>query len=57
MTDNPSIAARLDRTADTWAGVWIVEDIQMIAQGVKDGSSVDGTLGVVGAPAWTGLLW
>ncbi|MBL7260588.1 WXG100 family type VII secretion target [Paractinoplanes lichenicola] len=31
-----------------WAGVWIAEDIELIASGVRDGSWVDGTLGVVG---------
>jgi uncharacterized protein YukE len=35
--------------AEPWAGVWIAEDIDVIAQGVRSGSWVDGTLGVVGA--------
>ena len=37
------------QTAEPWAGVWIAEDIELIAQGVRNGSWVDGTLGVVGA--------
>ncbi|MEV7629157.1 WXG100 family type VII secretion target [Actinoplanes sp. NPDC089786] len=32
-----------------WAGVWIAEDIELIARGVRDGSWVDGTIGVVSA--------
>jgi hypothetical protein len=32
-----------------WAGVWIAEDIELIAHGVRSGSWVDGTLGVAGA--------
>jgi uncharacterized protein YukE len=49
VTVNPLVAGRVDQPKDAWAGVWIVEDIQLIAQGVKNGSWVDGTLGVVSA--------
>jgi uncharacterized protein YukE len=35
-------------SADRWTGVWIAEDIEQIAAGVKDRSWVEGTLGVVG---------
>ena len=35
--------------ASTWSGVWIAEDIELVAQGVQNRSWVDGTLGVVGA--------
>ena len=49
MTGNPLVAAGIDAPNDAWAGVWIAEDIELIAQGVRDGSWVDGTLGVVGA--------
>jgi hypothetical protein len=49
VTINPLVAARVEGPKDAWAGVWIVEDIQLIAQGVKDGSWIEGTLGVVGA--------
>lgn len=49
MTVNPLVAASIDQPADAWAGVWIAEDIELIAQGVKSGSWVDTTLGVVGA--------
>jgi uncharacterized protein YukE len=46
---NPLVAPSLDTPKDFWAGVWIVEDIQLIQQGVKEGSWIDATLGVVGA--------
>jgi hypothetical protein len=46
---NPLVAARVDRPADAWAGVWIAEDVELISQGVRGGDWIDGTLGVVGA--------
>jgi len=49
MTINPLVAASADGPNDAWAGVWIVEDIELIAQGVRNGSWIDGSLGVVGA--------
>jgi hypothetical protein len=49
MTVNPLVAARVDGSKDTWAGIWIAEDIELITQGVKGGSWVDTSLGVVGA--------
>jgi uncharacterized protein YukE len=49
MTINPLVAARLDAPADAWAGVWIAEDIELISQGVQNGSWIDLGLGVVGA--------
>ena len=49
MTVNPLVAGRVDEPASPWAGVWIAEDIELIAQGVENGSWIDGTLGVVGA--------
>jgi uncharacterized protein YukE len=49
VTVNPLVAARIDQPQSAWAGVWIAEDIQLIAQGVENRSWVDGTLGVVGA--------
>jgi hypothetical protein len=49
MIVDPLVAGRLDQPAIPWAGVWIAEDIELIAQGVRGGSWVDGTLGVVGA--------
>jgi uncharacterized protein YukE len=48
-TVNPLVAASVDKPADAWAGVWIAEDIELIAQGVRNGSWIDGTLGVTGA--------
>ena len=48
MTVNPLLATRTDDTSP-WAGIWIAEDIELIAQEVQNGSWIDGTLGVVGA--------
>jgi hypothetical protein len=49
VTVNPLVAGRLDQPTDAWSGVWIAEDIELIGQGVRNGSWVDGSLGVVGA--------
>ena len=49
MTANALVAAPDAGRPSPWAGVWIVEDIELIAHGVRSGSWVDGTLGVVGA--------
>jgi hypothetical protein len=49
VTVNPLVAARIDQPKSAWAGVWVAEDIELIAQGVENRSWVDGTLGVVGA--------
>ncbi len=49
MTVNPLVAGRLDQPTDAWSGVWIAEDIELIGQGVKNGSWIDGSLGMVGA--------
>jgi hypothetical protein len=49
VTINPLVAGRLDQPTDAWSGVWIAEDIELIGQGVKNGSWIDGSLGVVGA--------
>jgi uncharacterized protein YukE len=48
VTINPLVAARVEDPKSAWAGVWIAEDIELIAQGVESRSWVDGTLGVVG---------
>jgi uncharacterized protein YukE len=48
VTVNPLVAARVEDPKSAWAGVWIAEDIELIAQGVENRSWVDGTLGVVG---------
>jgi uncharacterized protein YukE len=48
MTINPLVAGSLDQPVSAWSGVWLAEDIELIAQGVKNGSWIDGTLGVVG---------
>jgi hypothetical protein len=61
VTDNPPVAGRLDRPASSWAGVWIAEDIELIARGVESRSWVDGSLGVVGAGLdgwrWCRIRW
>ncbi|SCF06876.1 Uncharacterized conserved protein YukE [Micromonospora coriariae] len=49
MTANPLIATASDTPPSSWAGIWICEDIELIAQGVRDGSWIDGSLGVVNA--------
>ncbi|WBC15869.1 hypothetical protein O7600_03235 [Micromonospora sp. WMMA1998] len=49
MTTNPLVATATDTGPSAWAGVWICEDIELIAQGVRSGSWIDGSLGVVSA--------
>ncbi|MEV4490175.1 WXG100 family type VII secretion target [Micromonospora coxensis] len=49
MTANPLVATAADTPPSAWAGVWIIEDIELIAQGVRNGSWIDGSLGVVSA--------
>ncbi|SCG55487.1 WXG100 family type VII secretion target [Micromonospora halophytica] len=49
MTANPLVATAADTPPSAWAGVWILEDIELIAQGVHNGSWIDGSLGVVSA--------
>ncbi|MFI7541630.1 WXG100 family type VII secretion target [Actinoplanes sp. NPDC049599] len=49
MTVNPLIAPRVDEPKSPWAGIWIAEDIELIAQGVQNGNWIDGTLGIAGA--------
>jgi hypothetical protein len=49
VTVNPLVAGPVEQPKSAWAGVWIAEDIEAIAQGVENRSWVDGTLGVVGA--------
>ncbi|MEU8377400.1 WXG100 family type VII secretion target [Micromonospora sp. NPDC048894] len=49
MTGNPLVATASDAGPSAWAGIWICEDIELIAQGVRTGSWIDGSLGVVSA--------
>ncbi len=49
MAANPLVSDPAEQTTGPWAGVWIAEDIELIARGVESHSWVDGTLGVVGA--------
>ncbi|MFF5057043.1 hypothetical protein ACFY1S_28035 [Micromonospora sp. NPDC000663] len=49
MTVNPLIGTAADTGPHAWAGIWICEDIDLIAQGIRTGSWIDGTLGVVSA--------
>ncbi|WP_233558712.1 WXG100 family type VII secretion target [Micromonospora radicis] len=46
---NPLVAAPTRTGPSPWAGVWILEDIELIHQGVTTGSWIDGSLGVVSA--------
>jgi Domain of unknown function (DUF4926) len=38
VTINPLVAASVDGPKDFWAGVWIAEDIELIQQGIKNGT-------------------
>jgi uncharacterized protein YukE len=49
VTANPLVATAADTAPTPWAGVWICEDIELIAQGIRTGSWIDGSLGVVSA--------
>ncbi|WP_410813769.1 WXG100 family type VII secretion target [Micromonospora sp. 067-2] len=49
MTVNPLVAPASEAAPRGWAGIWICEDIELIAQGVRTGSWIDGSLGVVSA--------
>ncbi|GAB2597888.1 hypothetical protein Aab01nite_73630 [Paractinoplanes abujensis] len=41
------VAPVTETPPSAWAGVWIAEDVEQIAAGIRDGSWIDGTLGVV----------
>ncbi|MFF5176203.1 WXG100 family type VII secretion target [Micromonospora sp. NPDC000089] len=43
------MAAPADTAPTPWAGLWICEDIELVAQGIRTGSWIDGGLGVVSA--------
>src|SRR5262245_30888098 len=49
MTTNALVAPRVETPPDPFAGIWIIEDIQSIDHGIRTGSWIEGTLGVVGA--------
>jgi uncharacterized protein YukE len=49
VTANPLVAGSLDTPVRPWAGVWIAEDIELIHQGIRSGSWIDGSLGTVSA--------
>ncbi|XVU22909.1 WXG100 family type VII secretion target [Actinoplanes sp. CA-054009] len=49
MSANPLVSGPIEQPKSDWAGVWLAEDIELIARGVRDKSWVDGTLGAVGA--------
>jgi uncharacterized protein YukE len=49
VTVNPLVVGRLEQPTDAWSGVWIAEDIELVGQGIRTGSWIDGSLGVVGA--------
>ncbi|MFI5896483.1 WXG100 family type VII secretion target [Actinoplanes sp. NPDC051513] len=46
---NPLVATASATPVDPWAGVWIAEDIELIASGVRDGNWIDEGLGGVSA--------
>ena len=46
---NPLVAGNVAAPVDSWAGVWIAEDVQTIAHGVRDGSWIEAGLGGVSA--------
>lgn len=45
---NPLVVGRLPGGTNAWTGVYLAEDIQLLDQGVQNGSWVDATLGGVG---------
>jgi hypothetical protein len=49
MPMNPLVAEPIDEPVSAWSGVWIAEDIEQIGHGVRSGSWVDGSLGLVSA--------
>jgi hypothetical protein len=49
MPTNPLVAEPIDEPASAWSGVWIAEDIEQIGHGVRSGSWLDGSLGMVSA--------
>src|ERR1051325_6902366 len=49
MTTNPLVSGPIEQPKSAWAGVWLAEDIELIAHAVQNNSWVDGTLGAVGA--------
>ncbi|MDG4757445.1 hypothetical protein [Micromonospora sp. WMMD710] len=49
MPANPLIATASGPSPSAWAGIWICEDIELITQGIRNGSWIDGSLGVVSA--------
>ena len=49
VTVNSLVVPRLEQPVDAWSGVWIAEDIQLIAQGVRNRSWVEASLGSAAA--------
>ena len=49
MSTNPLLAHPVDKPVSAWSGIWIAEDIEQIGHGVRSGSWVDGSLGIVSA--------
>jgi uncharacterized protein YukE len=46
---NPLVVAQTGGQTNSWSGIYLAEDIQLLHQGVKSGSWIDTTLGGVGA--------
>ena len=49
MSVDPLVATAEEGGKSAWAGVWIAEDIELIAAGIRSDSWVDRSLGVVSA--------
>ena len=47
LTINPLVAARLDGDTKPWTGVLILEDIELLVSGVRNGSWIEGGLGAI----------
>lgn len=49
MSVNPLVATPENVSPSPWSGIWIAEDIELLIQGIENGSWVDGILGGVSA--------
>ncbi|SNY72433.1 hypothetical protein SAMN05421748_14258 [Paractinoplanes atraurantiacus] len=38
MTTNPLVSGPVEQPMSAWAGVWLAEDIELIARGVQNNS-------------------
>ncbi|ROT34231.1 WXG100 family type VII secretion target [Micromonospora sp. HM5-17] len=49
MSANPLVATPREASPSPWSGIWIAEDIELLIQGIENGSWIDGVLGGVSA--------